>query len=133
VPLFLIEKIRERIKLSGKKAVILGAAFKANIDDIRESLSFKIKKALEREGSEVCLHDPLIAKYNFNFKETLKDAGLVFIATKHDWYIRNLKVDLLKKLVKKNCLVCDVWNIFKTGKIIFTVNSLKNSHTNGSN
>lgn len=127
VPLFLIDKIRERIKLAGRKAVILGAAFKANIDDIRESLSFKTKKALEREGAQVSIHDPLIAKYNNDLKEILKNTSLVFIATKHNWYLKNLKISLLKKVVKKDCLICDVWNIFKTNKIIFTINSLKNS------
>lgn len=127
VPLFLIDKVGERIRLAGKKAVILGAAFKGNIDDIRESLSFKVKKALEREGAEVFIHDPLIAKYNSDFKQALRNASLVFIATKHDWYTKNLKFNLLKKLVKKDCLICDVWNIFGTNKIIFTINSLENS------
>jgi len=127
VPLFLINKIRERAKLVGKKAVILGAAFKANIDDIRESLSFKTKKALEREGARVYLHDPLINSYRGQLEEILKDASLVFIATKHDWYFKNLNFNLLKKLVKKNCLICDIWNIFGTNKIIFTLSSLVNS------
>src|SRR3989344_6020102 len=53
IPLYLIKKIRERTKLEGKKAVILGLAFKSEIDDIRESLAFKVKKALERERAKV--------------------------------------------------------------------------------
>jgi len=126
VPLFLINRVKKRMKLTDKKAVILGAAFKANIDDIRESLSFKVKKALEREGAEIAMHDPLVEKYNTDLNKVLKNASLVFIATQHDYYLKNLKINKLKKLVKKNCLICDVWNIFKTNKIIFNINSLNN-------
>ncbi len=126
IPLFLIEKVRERIKLTGKKAVILGAAFKADIDDIRESLSFKVKKALERERAKVVLHDPLIGDYKQDLNEALREASLVFIATKHNYYLKNLKVKKIRKLVKRNCLICDVWNIFKTNKIVFSVSSLDN-------
>jgi len=126
VPLFLINRIKKRIKLTDKKTVILGAAFKANIDDIRESLSFKVKKALEREGAIIAMHDPLIKKYDGDLNKVLKNASLIFVATKHDYYLKNLKINKLKKLVKKNCLICDVWNIFKTNKIIFSINSLNN-------
>lgn len=127
VPLFLIDKVRERMKLTGKKAVILGAAFKANIDDIRESLSFKVKKALERECALVVMHDPLIPKYDHDFESVLKDASLIFVATRHDYYIKNLTIEKISKLAKKDCIICDVWNIFKNDKIIFSVNSLKNN------
>ena len=125
VPLFLIELIRKRINLVDKKIAILGAAFKANIDDKRESLSFKIKKALEREGAEVIIHDPLIKEYNQDIKKILKNVNLIFVATKHDYYLKALQIDRIKKLVKKDCLICDVWNIFKTNKIIFSISSVK--------
>jgi len=126
IPLFLIDRIKKRIKLADKKTVILGAAFKGNIDDIRESLSFKVKKALEREGAEVVVHDPLVKKYNLDLNKVLENANLVFIATRHDYYLKNLKIVKIKKLVKKNCLICDIWNILKTNKIIFNANSLNN-------
>lgn len=119
IPLFFIDCIKKKMNLSGKKTVILGAAFKANIDDIRESLSFKVKKALERASAKVVIHDPLIPQYNFSLKTALTDANLVFIATKHDYYLKNLSLKIIKRLAAKNCLVCDVWNIFDTNKIIF--------------
>jgi len=125
VPLFLIDKIKQRMKLNGKKTVILGAAFKANIDDTRESLSFKVKKALERECAQVTMHDPLIPKYNNDFESVLKDASVIFVATRHDYYAKNLTVERIRKLAKKDCIICDVWNIFKNNKIIFSVNSFK--------
>lgn len=119
IPLFLIDCIRKRTILTGKKTVILGAAFKANIDDQRESLSFKVKKALEREGAQVVIHDPLIAKFNGNLNVVLKNAALVFIAVKHDYYLKNLSLERIRSKVSKGCLICDVWNIFSTNKIIF--------------
>lgn len=124
IPLFLIKQIRNRTKLDGRKAVILGVAFKGEIDDIRESLAFKVKKALERERAKVYLHDPYVHGYQTDLDEILKDADLLFIATNHNFY-KKLDVKTVRKLVSKNCVVCDVWNIFKTHKIIFTVKSLE--------
>lgn len=125
IPLFLIENISKRINLTDKKTVILGAAFKANIDDTRESLSFKVKKALEREGARVVMHDPLIDKFKGDLNMVLKNANLVFIAANHDYYINNLSAAKLANLADKNCIICDVWNIFKTNKIIFNIKELK--------
>lgn len=124
IPLFLIKKVRERAKLEGKKAVILGLAFKSEIDDVRESLAFKVKKALERERAKVFLHDPYVPGYQNNLDDILKDADLIFLATNHNFY-KKLDISKVRKLVSKNCVVCDVWNIFKTNKIIFTIKSLE--------
>ncbi len=124
IPLFLIKKVRERTRIQGKKAVVLGLAFKAEIDDIRESLAFKVKKALERERANVFLHDPYVPGYQNDLDETLKDADVIFLATNHSFY-RKMDIAKVKKLVSKNCVVCDVWNIFKTNKIIFTIKSLE--------
>lgn len=130
IPLFLIKQIRGRMKLKGKKCVILGLAFKAEIDDIRESLSFKVRKALLREGADIILHDPYVKKYANQVIEddvynAVRGADLIFIATNHKEY-KQLEVKKIKNLVKKNCMICDVWNVLKTNKIIFRLNYINN-------
>ncbi len=132
IPLFLINKVRQRRKLEGKKAVILGMAFKADIDDTRESLAFKVKKALERERAKVFLHDPHVLEYKSDLQETLKDADFIFIASNHSYY-KKMDISNIKKLVSKNCVICDVWNIFKTNRIIFTIKSLDSQQSKKNN
>lgn len=128
VPLYLVKKISEQIKLDGKKAVILGLAFKPEIDDIRESLSFKVRKAFLRERAIVTLHDPYVVDYPRQTVEkdvykALNNADIVFIGTNHKLY-KNLDIEKIKRIVSKNCIICDVWNVFKTDKIVFKINSL---------
>lgn len=128
VPLLLVKKVRERIKLQGKKVAILGLAFKSEIDDIRESLSFKVRKAFLREQAKVVLNDPYVKDYvrqkiEKNVYSAIKDADVIFVATNHNEY-KNLDVKRIRGLVRKNCIICDVWNVFKTDKIVFTVNQL---------
>ena len=130
IPLLLVKRIRERVKLDGKKAVILGLAYKNEIDDIRDSLSFKVRKALLRERVHVVLHDPYVKNYvnqpvEKDVYKAIEGADVIFIATKQKQY-EKLNVVKIKKLVKKTCLVCDVWNVFKTDKIVYTLN-----HING--
>src|SRR3989304_10237876 len=102
IPLFLIKQVRNRTKLEGKKAVILGLAFKSEIDDIRESLAFKVKKALERERAKVYLHDPYVPGYQNDLDETLKGADLIFMATNHDFY-KKMDISKVRRLVSKTC------------------------------
>lgn len=128
MPLFLVRLIRERMKLQGKKTALLGLAFKAEIDDIRESLSFKVRKALLRERADLILHDPYIKEYTYgpieqDVYKAIEDADLIFIATNHKEY-RKLDIKKVKQLAKKNCLVCDVWNVFGTDKILFKLNKM---------
>lgn len=126
IPLMLVKRIRERIKLDGKKTVILGLAYKNDIDDKRDSLSFKVRKALLRERANVVLHDPYVKQYakqeiEKNIYDALEGADVIFIASKHKQY-EKLNIAKVKKIVKKNCIVCDVWNVLKTGKIVYKIN-----------
>jgi len=128
IPLMLVKKIRERMRLEGKKVAILGLAFKSESDDMRESLSFKVRKAMLRERANVSLHDPFAKNYvnqeiEKDVYKTIEGANLLFIAVNHKQY-KSLDVNKIKKMVNRNCIVCDVWNVFGTNKIVFTVNQL---------
>ncbi|MGX1886608.1 UDP-glucose dehydrogenase family protein [Streptomyces sp. NPDC055287] len=43
---------------TGRHVAVLGATFKPNSDDVRDSPSLAVAAAIHREGAEVCLHDP---------------------------------------------------------------------------
>lgn len=123
IPHFLVKKLKEQTTLSNKKAVILGVAFKAEIDDVRASLSFKARKALLRERMKVVLHDPYVKEQaNLQIEKDvykgIEGASVIFIGTNHKEY-KSLDMRRIKSLAKKNCIVCDVWNVLGTGKIVF--------------
>jgi len=114
LPEYLIRKVKKESKFNfkNKKVVILGMAFKADIDDMRNSLSLKLKKLLEREKARVYCHDPYIKEYNHNLKNILKNADIVFIAQPHKQY-KKLTIRKLKELAGKKVIVCDVWGVLR--------------------
>jgi len=119
-PIYLLGKIKERMDLRHKKVALLGMAFKPEIDDTRNSLSFKIKKALERAHAIIKCHDPFVEEFKGSVEEVLREADLVIVAMNHSEY-KNLDLNKLRKLTAKNCLVCDVWNVFGKNKVIFSL------------
>lgn len=126
-PFFLIKKLKERINLKNKKVAILGLAFKPEIDDIRESLSFKIRKALLRDHAKVILHDPYVKNYKEqtvtqDLEEAVKNVDVIIIATRHAMYGKNKEKIL--QLINKKTYICDVWNVFGVQKLIFTANQI---------
>lgn len=127
LPLFILKKLHERVVLRHKKIALLGLAFKPEIDDIRESLSFKIRKALLREHAQLVLHDPYVKDYKpqevlHDLKKALQGAQIVIIATRHKEYEQKKK-EIIKYL-DKNTYICDIWNIFGTNKMIFKAGQL---------
>ena len=82
--------------LNGAKVLVLGVAYKKDIDDLRESPALTIIELLQREGATVRYHDPYIPfvgrgrKYDLQMKSTsLDDLGsydCVVIVTDHSSY-----------------------------------------------
>jgi UDP-N-acetyl-D-glucosamine dehydrogenase len=82
--------------VKGSKILVLGLAYKANVDDYRESPSFHLIEKLEQMGAEVYYNDPYIpeiemtreyAKYaGRKSKEISADFDLFLISTAHDEY-----------------------------------------------
>lgn len=115
-PAFLVEQVRARRPIDGSRAAILGLSFKKDIDDTRNSLAFKLKKILLAEGAEVRLHDPLIPSEPL--EDVLRGADLVFLAMNHDAF-RVITPAFLRERVHADAVVCDIWNLMGTGKIVF--------------
>jgi len=88
-------KILNRYKkaLNGSKILVLGVAYKQDIDDYRESAALKVIDILREEMAEVSFYDPWIERYRYkgeSFKgleslteKTLKSADLVLITAAH--------------------------------------------------
>jgi UDP-N-acetyl-D-glucosamine dehydrogenase len=82
--------------LKGSKILVLGLAYKANVDDCRESPSFVLMEKLETKGAVVEYHDsyvpvvpPTREHANFNGKKSvlIKDAyDLILLSTDHNEY-----------------------------------------------
>jgi len=102
------EALNERKKsIKGAKILILGIAYKADIDDQRESPALKIISLLQEKGAKVSYNDPFVPHSSghrdypgLNLKsvalseEKLKDFDAVIVATAHsaydfDWIVKN--------------------------------------------
>jgi UDP-N-acetyl-D-glucosamine dehydrogenase len=68
MPNFVIGRLVEALSnragkaLKGAKILLVGVAYKKNVDDLRESPSLHIMEALEKLGARVSYHDPLISR-----------------------------------------------------------------------
>ncbi len=80
---------------------LLGMTFKADSDDVRESLSFKVRKLLEFEGARVQCADPYL-DWTLPVEDVLRDAEAVVLATPHREF-RGLGIKVP---------VVDVWGVF---------------------
>ena len=104
LPNFIVEDIRKRHNISKKKVGILGMAFKADIDDTRDSLSFKLGKILRFHGAKVYYSDEYAKDPTFISKEQLvKVCDIVIIGAPHSAY-KNIKTPKKTKLI-------DIWGI----------------------
>ena len=133
MPYWVVEKVMEALSQQGKsmkgaKILILGAAYKKNVDDVRESPTLKLIHLFEDRGAFVDYNDPHIPvmprvrKYSYDMKsvdltpDTLASYDLVFISTDHDAYDWEF-------IVEHSLLVVDTRNATdsvagKDGKIV---------------
>jgi UDP-N-acetyl-D-mannosaminuronic acid dehydrogenase len=118
-PAWLVDQVRlRRGELDGARVAVLGMSFKRDIDDIRNSLAFKLKKILLAEGADVHLHDPLLP-YESR-EQALRDADVVFLAMNHSAF-ETLTLGALRALVRPGAIICDIWNLLRTNRIVFAL------------
>ncbi|MEI8288556.1 MAG: nucleotide sugar dehydrogenase [Verrucomicrobiota bacterium] len=79
LPAFCIEHILRNHKLKGMKVGLLGMAFKPEVDDIRDSLSFKLRKLLAYHGAEVLCTDEYVPSDEFFPLETVLEKAELFV------------------------------------------------------
>ena len=86
---------------------ILGMTFKAESDDPRDSLSFKLKKSLRAECRDVLCTDPFLADDGLlPLEDVLERADILFIATPHRAY---------READYRGKPVVDIWNVTDSG------------------
>ena len=106
LPKFIIDDLVKTYNLKGKTIGVLGLAFKAENDDIRDSLSIKLLKYLKAKKIKTLQSD----EYYKNIKNVsrsvlIKKSNIIIIATPHKAY-KNLKISGKK-------IVVDVWGIIE--------------------
>jgi UDP-N-acetyl-D-glucosamine dehydrogenase len=81
MPTYTVEKIGKKLNESSKAfkgatVLILGIAYKKNIDDLRESPALEIIQILQERGSNVIFHDPLCDVINDDGQTKIKHLPL---------------------------------------------------------
>jgi len=67
MPRFVVDKVREALNRSqravnGSRVLVLGAAYKRDIDDVRESPALDILSLLASDGASIAYHDPHVSE-----------------------------------------------------------------------
>lgn len=71
--------------LSGKKVLVVGVAYKANVADVRESAAEPLIEGLRKAGAVVSWHDPLVGKWRGESSVELSDGfDLALLVNVHD-------------------------------------------------
>lgn len=101
-PQFLVNMLKRRVDLRDTCVGILGMTFKADCDDTRDSLSFKLRKLLVLEAREVIMHDPYLDGPDyFSLESVVERADVLIVGVPHSPY-RGLRVPAGK-------VVEDIW------------------------
>lgn len=109
LPLYLVQKMRNKYDLANLRIGILGMTFKPDIDDNRSSLSYKLRKILRFQAKEVYCTDPYLKDPTFlSFDFVTQNSDILIIGVPH------------KEFANLNTTkpVIDIWNMFGNGVLI---------------
>ncbi len=108
LPDFVVQQMKLRYPLEDLTVGILGMAFKGDIDDTRESLSYKLRKILEYEAAAVVCTDPYVSDPRLvTLEEALERSDVLVLGAPHSDY-RSLVIPDDKPVI-------DIWNFFGKG------------------
>jgi len=104
MPNFIVRLLNEKFDLSQLTVGLLGVAFKADTDDTRSSLVFKLRKLLALECNEVLVTDPHIQNPAFfEVDEVVRKSDILVLGVPHTDY---KELDLRRKPI------LDIWQFF---------------------
>ena len=117
MPIFVVDKIRDALNrnkkaVNGSHVLVMGVAYKRDIDDVRESPALDVMRLLEELGADVAYHDPYVPTFREDGIEhssvelsdaLLKRCDAVVIVTDHS------SIDY-QRLVNRASLIVDTRN-----------------------
>lgn len=108
----LVDDLRRSYDVSKMTVGLLGMAFKAEIDDTRASLSYKLKRSLEMLAREVLTTDPFVTTDPalLPLEQVVARSDILILCTPHSVYAR---ADL------KGKPVVDVWGFLKNANVVY--------------
>jgi UDP-N-acetyl-D-glucosamine dehydrogenase len=118
MPIFVVDKVRDALNrnkkaVNGSHILVLGVAYKRDIDDMRESPALDVIRLLEADGAHVDYHDPHVPRIKEDGKvmesvklsdAALRDADAVVIVTDH-------KAFDYDRIVKKSRVLIDARHV----------------------
>lgn len=110
LPLYLVHRLEQRFDLRTMTVGILGMAFKAGTDDIRASLSYKLKRILAVKAGSVLCTDPRVTVDPdlLPLADVLARADLIIVGAPHPEY-EGLAVTVP---------AADIWNVLGRGVLV---------------
>ena len=110
LPLYLVSRLEAKHDLANLTVGILGMAFKGESDDIRSSLSYKLKRILEFRAGKVLCTDPYVTvdESLSSLDEVLAQADVLVIGAPHQEY----------RSLSTSRQVVDVWNLLGQGTTV---------------
>lgn len=122
MPSYILSKAKNMLSaqhIKNPTITIFGVAYKANIDDTRETPAIKLIKLCDKEGWNVKIFDPLVRKFDYpllSLEESIKDSDLIVIEVGHE-YFKSLDPKYIGGLMKNKNII-DTSNIINEAEFL---------------